>query len=199
MAGRPPRTVSIASYLLVALAAVALTDVAVSVVALDRLAAEAPPFLASPLAGQVADPRLVVEVTEQGLRWNAVVAAIVAVVFGILGLLIRRPLATARNLVWAGGAVLLFVLSCGVTVNPDHAAPADGLARWWAITELGLMPSWHAGVRGVLTTAELVLLILGCLQLLRPTARDHYRKQTAEVSLGRVYAQRQERLTREGA
>ncbi|MFC7758923.1 hypothetical protein ACFQY4_13725 [Catellatospora bangladeshensis] len=47
MAQRLPRPVSIASYLLVALAAVALIDVAISASALLRVAEEGPRFLAS--------------------------------------------------------------------------------------------------------------------------------------------------------
>ncbi|GAA1639957.1 hypothetical protein [Catellatospora bangladeshensis] len=200
MAQRLPRPVSIASYLLVALAAVALIDVAISASALLRVAEEGPRFLASPLAQPVADPELVVETTRQGLGWNAALAGAILVVFGVLGLLIRRPYAAARNLVWISGSVALFVLSCGVTVNPDYAAPADGAgSRWWSITELGLIPAWHSGVRSALTAVELALLILGCLQLLRPGARDHYRRQTSEISLGAVFAQREERLKREGA
>ncbi len=200
MAARLPRPVSIASYLLIGLAAAALIDVVVSAAGLLGIADEGPRFLASPLAQKVADPALVVATTTQGLRWNATIAAALLVVFGALGLLIRRPFATARNLVWITGSVALFLLSCGVTVNPDYAAPADGAgSRWWSIVELGLIPTWHSGVRSALTAAELALLILGCLQLLRPDARDHYRKQTAVVSLGTVLAQRQERLKREGA
>ncbi|MEV0459619.1 hypothetical protein [Catellatospora methionotrophica] len=198
MAQRLPRPVWLSSYLLVGLAAVALTDVIVTVVGLARLADRAPGFLASPVAAQVADPRPVVDTIELGLWWNARVAGALVVVFGVLGLLIRRPYAVARNLVWINGAVALFVLSCGVTVNPDYAAPADGTQRWWSLTELGLIPAWHPGVRSALTAAELALLILGCLQLLRPDARDHYRRQTTEVSLGTVLARRQERLEREG-
>ncbi|GAB4051562.1 hypothetical protein [Catellatospora paridis] len=199
MAQRLPRPVSLASYLLIALAAVALTDVVVSAVGLIRLDDAGPRFLASGLAQQVADPQLVVETVEQDLRWHAVIAAAMLVAFGVLGLLIRRPYAIARNLVWIVGSVALFVLSCAVTVNSDYTAPTDGMQRWWALTELGLLPAWHPGVRSVLTTAELALLILGCLQLLRQDAMDHYRMQTVELSLSTVLARRQERIEREGA
>lgn len=198
MAQRLPRPVTLSSLLLIALAAVALADVVVSAAGLIRLDDAGPRFLASELAEQVADPQLIVRTVDRDLRWHAVIAAALLVAFGVLGPLIRRPYAIARNLVWITGSVALFVLSCGVTVGSDYTAPADGMQRWWALTELGLLPTWHPGVRSVLTTAELALLILGCLQLLRQDAMDHYRTQTVELSVSTVLARRQERLDREG-
>ncbi|MDI1459715.1 hypothetical protein QEZ54_01920 [Catellatospora sp. KI3] len=199
MTDLPTRPVVLASRLILALAAVALTDLAVSAFSAAWIADEGPRFLASPLAREFYEPELLVENVTRNLHWHAVTGAVLAAVFGALGILVRREQTTFRNLIWAGGFAAVYWLSCGVGVSTDYASPKDSLAPQWSTTDLGLIPPWYTDLRSVLTSAELALLLLGCLQLLRHGAWEYYRRQTSEVSLGELYRRRQERLKREQA
>lgn len=195
----PPRSVVVTSYLLAAVAVIALVDVAISLAARSHLDASGAAYLESAVARQLDDPERLLRDLAAALRQNVVVAAAVAVAGGALALVVRRRSAAVRRLVWivAGLGILLF--GCGVAATPNSLVTMEDGTPLARLAELDLLPQWHALVRGVLTSLELVLLLAVCGLLMRSSAGEHYHtvRAGAERSLGDILLERRRREERE--
>ncbi|WP_144118619.1 hypothetical protein [Catellatospora sichuanensis] len=196
---RMPHTVAVASAALAAFTAAAVADVIASGFAVGRIGTAGREFLASVLAQEVLEPADVVAVLEQSLWRDLAVAAVAAVVFGILALAVRRPWRASRVLVWAAAVPLIFLLVCVVALGMEYAPPADIGMAVHTPADLGLVPGWHSTARSLLTTVEVVLLAVASIQLMRSESADFYRSQILGPSLGATAAARQSRLESETA
>jgi hypothetical protein len=191
----PPRPVVVASTLLAGAAVVGVLDVIATRLAAGSFDDAAPGALTVLVERGVDDAALWVDQMRGALNFNVAVAVGVIVVFALLAAAIRRRSPAARVAVWFAAVGAACLLGIGIANNPEFS-PTDGtdpvIEEAWS----RLLPGWYSVVRSLLTTAELLTLLVPSLLLLRTAAREFYRPQVSEPGLGAIMAARQAREER---
>ncbi|MEV4534498.1 hypothetical protein AB0J82_11780 [Asanoa sp. NPDC049518] len=185
----PPRPVAIASVLLVCAAVLGALDVVATWLAIGHFDDAAPSTLAVLVERAVDDADVWVDQMRGALNVNLVVAVGVIVAFGALAAAVRRRSQAARIAVWVAAVAAVYLLGVGLANNPE-VPPTDGTdsvveAAWDA-----LVPGWYSVARSLLTTGELLTVLIPSLLLLRTAASEYYRPQIAEPGLGAILAAR---------
>jgi hypothetical protein len=187
---RPPRPVALASVVLGAAAVLGLLDVIATLFAVDHLDEATPAFLSVMAEADVDDAAASVEQIRAALGYNVAVAAGAVVILGVLAVAVRRRSRVARAAAWVAAAIAVYAFGCGLAGNPEIFTASndarDVVEQAWS----RLLPGWYSIVRSLLTTGELLGVLVASLLLLRTTAGDFYRRQVVEPGIGAYLIER---------
>jgi hypothetical protein len=170
-----PRTVRLASVLLLTCAAVAGLDALAGGVAMQHFQAAVPAYLKALGSAGVEDPTTVPELRAE-LRYNLIVAIAAALVFAALGWAVRRPRRLARRLTWCAAAVLLYSVAIGVAADPETQgrARATDPAEVRAAQE-NLLVAWYSNAHGATVILAVAAVAAAAWLLAGTSAGDFYR------------------------
>lgn len=190
---RPPRLVTLASLLLGGAAGLGVLDIVATRLAVGHLDDAAPAFLRVAAEAGIDDAAASVERVRLALGSNVTVAAGTVVVFAVLSVAVRRRSRVARTAAWIAAAIAAYAFGAVLVGNPENFAASggagDAIGQAWS----RLLPGWYSIVRSLLTTGELLAVLVPSLLLLRTAASDFYRRQVAEPGLGAYLIERQAR------
>jgi hypothetical protein len=188
-----PRSVIVASYVLGGLAVLAAVDVVATMLAIGHLDTAGRALVRAMADAHLDGASETMAELRAALRYNVAVAAVTVAIFGLLAFVIRRRSRAARAAVWIAGVVAAYAFGCGIAANPEFfSAPGSGRNPVEVATS-NLLPPWYSVTRSVLTTGELLAIVVCAVSLMRSTASEFYRRQYAAPGLGALLIERRRR------
>jgi hypothetical protein len=177
-----PRSVSIASWLLLGCAVLGAIDAAIAGFGLRHLTTAIDDLLALHFGtGQQINDELAE--LRGDLWYDCALAATSGLVLGVLGVAIRRPSRVARTIAWFVCLGLSVSLVIGLTASPENVVtvnPGDPAPLRHALGNL-LFP-WYPAVQSVVVGLEVVVLVTVLVRISQSASGDYYRKLRADVA-----------------
>jgi hypothetical protein len=177
-----PRSVTMASWLLLACAVVGAIDCAIAGLGLHHLGTATNELLALNFgSGQQIEDEL--SQLRGDLWYDTSLAAASGILLAVLGVAIRRPSRVARTIAWFVCLGLSISLVVGLTASPENVMtvnPSDPAPLRHALDNL-LFP-WYPAVQSAIAGLEIILLVVVLVRLSQATSGDYYRKLRADVA-----------------
>ena len=168
-----PREVRAASALSFAIAGVSAAAIATLLGCLAHL--DTAGAVIRPMSGAGPEAAEAITSIRADLRFQLIVAALTLLYFGLLGVLLLRPLRFVRPAVWVGAILLFLGWACGLAQNTEtqteRGSPAfpELQAAYHA-----LLPSWYSVANGFLVGSMFILLVALTIAVLRTGAAEYY-------------------------
>jgi hypothetical protein len=168
-----PRSVLLASWLLPAVAAIAVLDAVVTVSALRRFAGARDAFVAA--TGVAYLPNLAE--LHFDLVYDTAIAATAGLTMGLLGIAVRQPSRLARLITCCLAGLITIALIVGFGASPENIIPIDSSAPAAVLhAKAGLLFPWYPAWQSIVAAIEIVMLISAVALLMLSSSGDHYRR-----------------------
>jgi hypothetical protein len=178
-----PRPVTVASWLLLGLAAFAALETAVTASTLRHFAVGRDAFVAAAGSGD----QILSSLAELhgDLVYDTTLAVISGLVLGVLGVAVRRPSRFARLITCCVAGFIAVALIIGFGASPENVIPVESTSPAPVRQAAGaLLYAWYPSWQSIVASLEILGLVGVAALLMTSTAGDYYRRLRIDERVG---------------